>query len=96
MINAFGAVLGTWSFAVHARHFFRALHHRTQVALFADDSAASSPNLPADIAEMLANAERGVTAHPSIGIGGIASIPKILGVAASRTSCGSRRACPTS
>jgi len=79
MINAFGAVFGTWSFAVHARHFFRALHHRTPVALFAEDRAPSSANLPADIAEMLVNARRGVTTHPSIGIGGISGIPKIRG-----------------
>jgi glycosyltransferase involved in cell wall biosynthesis len=79
MINAFGAVFGTWSFAVHSRHFFRALHRRTPVALFADDRAASSPILPVDLAEMLANAQRGVTAHPSIGIGGIAIIPRIRG-----------------
>lgn len=79
MINAFGAVFGTWSYAVHARHFFRALHRRTPVALFAEDRAKSSPNLPADLAEMLAHAQGGVTAGPSIGIGGISGISKIRG-----------------
>lgn len=79
MINAFGPVFGHWSFAVHARHFFRALHRRTPLALFANDEPDARQEVPPDFAEMIANAGRGLSEGPGVGIGAIPNIPNIRG-----------------
>jgi glycosyltransferase involved in cell wall biosynthesis len=84
MINAFAMAYDRSSFAVHARGFFGALHRRHPVAWFPFDRPSLRREVLPDaatpeMAEMLANARGGVVPGPGIGVGDIASAPRIRG-----------------
>jgi glycosyltransferase involved in cell wall biosynthesis len=78
VINAFGWMYARHSFAIHARHFFSALHRRHPVAWFPFDRpqpVEATPEMP----RMLVNARAGLAHGPGIGVSDFANAPRVQG-----------------